>query len=158
MSRKSIVLAVSLFLVTGISLFFFIKRNVEYDSVRRIFVFESYDSTEKSMEVRYLHKKEGEEAVREFVEELLLGPETDRYIRLFPYGTKLLSCFIRDGVLYTDFSEDAALSMDGTTETERACELLWENVMQNFSDLSEYRVFMMGNEVYASGTTFEVDG
>ena len=51
-----------------------------------------------------------------------------------------------DGVLYTDFSEDAALSMDGTTETERACELLWENVMQNFSDLSEYRVFMMGKQ------------
>ena len=157
MSRKSIFLAVSLFLVAGISLFFYLRKNSEYDSVRRIFVFESYDTAEKSMEVRYLHKKDGEEAVREFVEELLLGPETDRYIRLFPYGTKLISCFIRDGVLYTDLSEEAALSMSGTSETYKACALLRENVMQNFGDLKDYRIFMMGNEVYASGTTFGDD-
>lgn len=143
--------------MAGISLFFYIKKNSEHDSVRRIFVFESYDTAEKSMEVRYLHKKEGEEAVREFVEELLLGPETDRYIRLFPYGTKLISCFIRDGILYTDLSEEAALSMDGTSETYKACTLLRENVMKNFGDLKDYRIFMMGNEVYASGTTFGAD-
>ena len=158
MSRKTVFLAVSLFLVTGISLFFYLRKVAEYDSVRRIFVFESYDSAEKSMEVRYLHKKEGEEAVREFIEELLLGPETDRYIRLFPYGTKLVSCFIRDGVLYTDFSEEASLSRNGTSETEKACALLRENVMQNFSDLIDYRIFMMGNEVYVGGTAFGVDG
>ena len=157
MSKKSIFLAVSIFLVAGISLFFYIRKNNEYDSVRRIFVFESYDTAEKSMEIRYLHNKDGEEAVREFVEELLLGPETDRYIRLFPYGTKLLSCFIRDGVLYTDFSEEAALSMTGTSDTETACALLRENVMRNFSGLKDYRIFMMGNEVYASGTTFGAD-
>ena len=157
MSKKIIILAVSIFLVAGISLFFFLRRNGEYDSVRRIFIFESYDTAEKSMEVRYLHKKEGEEAVREFVEELLLGPESDRYIRLFPYGTKLLSCFIRDGILYTDLSEEGALSREGTSDTEKACALLKENVMRNFSGIKDYRIFMMGNEVYASGTVFEAD-
>ena len=109
------------------------------------------------MEIRYLKQKDGEEAIREFVDELVLGPMSDRYIRIFPYGTKVLSCFIRDGVLYTDFSEEAAFSTEDASETEKACMLLKENVRLNFSNLTDHKVFMMGNEVYAEGTSFEVD-
>ena len=109
------------------------------------------------MEIRYLKKNDGEEAIREFVEELVLGPMSDRYVRLFPYGTKVLSCFIRDGVLYTDLSEEAAFSAGDTSETQKACMLLKENVRQNFSGLTDHKVFMMGNEVYAEGTSFGVD-
>jgi len=156
MWKKTIFLASCLFLALGTSLFFYIWRTKDAGSVRRVFIFESYDTAEESMEVRYLPVAKDEEAsVREFIEELILGPMSDRYIRLFPYGTKLLSCFIRDGVLYTDFSEEAALSTIGVTETERACNMLKENVRQNFKDLTEHKVFMMGNEVYASGTAFE---
>lgn len=155
MWKKTIILASCLFLVTGISIFFFVWNETHNDSVRRVFVFESYDTTEKSMEVRYLKEKDGEKAVAEFIDELLLGPMADRYIRLFPYGTKLLSCFIRDNVLYTNLSEEAALCTDGVTETEQACMLLKENVRLNFRNLTDHKVFMMGNEVYASGTAFE---
>jgi len=157
MNKKTIVLTVFLFLSIGISLFFFLWRPGHVDSFRRIFIFESYDTAEKSMEIRYLKQKDGEEAIREFVDELVLGPMSDRYIRLFPYGTKVLSCFIRDGVLYTDLSEEAAFSTDDASETEKACMLLKENVRQNFSGLTDHKVFMMGNEVYAEGTSFGVD-
>ncbi|MCR4938493.1 MAG: GerMN domain-containing protein [Treponemataceae bacterium] len=155
MKKKAVFLTTLLFLSVGISLFCYIQKSVNAGSVRRLFIFESYDNSERSMEVRYLHEKNGEAAVREFIEELLLGPMSDRYIRLFPYGTRLLSCFIRDNVLYIDLSEEAALRTEGTSDTERACTLLKENVRQNFADLTDYKIFMMGNEVYASGTVFE---
>jgi hypothetical protein len=157
MSKKSIVWAILIFLSAGISLTFFLCRPEQGNSFRRIFIFESYDTAENSMEIRYLKKNNGEEAIREFVEELVLGPMSDRYIRLFPYGTKVLSCFIRDNVLYTDLSEEAAFTNGNATETKKACMLLEENIRQNFSGLTDYKVFMMGNEVYAKGTSFEVD-
>ena len=50
---------------------------------RQIFYFESYDSSRICTETRYSEKKDGDEEIRAFVDDLLLGPMTNRFKFLF---------------------------------------------------------------------------
>ena len=50
-----------------------------------------------------------EEGYRYYVDELLLGPIQDQGSPIFVRGTKVNSCFERDGILYVDLSKDCTM-------------------------------------------------
>ena len=74
---------------------------------RRIFLFEQQNKENLTAEIRYLKKTAAKDDIKNYVDELLLGPITPQCRPLFPYGTHVKSLFLRDGVLYVNLSEEA---------------------------------------------------
>jgi len=86
--------------------------------------------------------------VRWFTEDLLLGPQTDRYRPLFPIGTKLVSFFKgNDGTVYIDLSEEAALQKRTSSQTAVACKLLEQNLRKNYN-MHKISISIGGHTVY----------
>ncbi len=115
---------------------------------RFVFLFESLDDSDLHLEVRYINTVPGDDDVTCFVKELLLGPMTNRYRPLFSKTTTVQSCFIRDGILYIDLSEEALLQEGASSETEKACSLLKENISSNFKEVADTKIFISGIETY----------
>ena len=74
---------------------------------RQIFYFESYDSSRICTETRYSEKKSGDEEIRAFVDDLLLGPMTNSFKFLFSPGTRTEFCFSNGKELYVGLSKQA---------------------------------------------------
>ena len=144
-SKKLIILAGILFLIFLISLIFYL---IEIKSTRRVFIFQSLDDDENHIEIRYLPKVEKEKRLRQYIDDLILGPIHDRYKPLFQNGTKVNFCFVRDNVLYLDLSEEALLQQGISSDTIDAVELLKLNITKNFRSIDNVILFMMGQEVY----------
>ena len=113
-----------------------------------VFVFQSLDDNKTHFEIRYLPKVSKEERVKQYIDDLLLGPINDRYRPLFAIGTKINSCFIRDKILYIDLSGEAVLQNGISSDTKTAVELLKLNITKNFGGIDDVILFMMGQEVY----------
>lgn len=138
-----------------VSLAFILNRKADN---RFVFLFESLDDSELHIETRYVNTVPDESDVNCFINELLLGPMTNRYRPLFAKGTLLQSCFVRDGVLYVDLTDEALLKSGSSSETERACALLKENVQRNFRQISDIKVFISGIEAYKEEEGLVVTG
>ena len=83
---------------------------------RKTFVFYDIDTGAVSVEDRLLRvsREKPDSRAREtnlakYTEEALLGPVSPNSLPLFPRGTRLRSLFYRDGTVYVDLSEEAAL-------------------------------------------------
>ena len=144
-SKKLIILASILFLIFLTSLIFYL---VELKSNRMIFIFQSLDDDKTHFEIRYLPQVEKEQRIKQYIDDLLLGPITDRYRPLFADGTKINSCYVRDKILYIDLSEEAVLKKGISSDTKTAVELLKLNITKNFNGINDVILFMMGQEVY----------
>lgn len=125
---------------------------------RFVFLFESLDDDELHLETRYVNTVPGDDDVTCFVKELLLGPMTNRYRPLFSKNTTVETCFIRDGILYINFSEDALLSDGTSSETEKACSLFKENIRSNFDEVVDTQIFIAGIEAYKNEESLIVTG
>ena len=144
-SKKLIIFSSILFLILLTSLIFYF---VELKSYRKVFIFQCIDDDKTHFEVRYLPKVDKEQQIKQYIDDLLLGPINDRYRPLFPAGTKINSCFVRDKKLYIDLSEEALLQEGISSETKIAVELLKLNITKNFNGIDDVILFMMGQEVY----------
>ena len=144
-SKKLIILASILFLIFLTSLIFYL---VELKSNKMIFIFQSLDDDKTHFEIRYLPQVEKEQRIKQYIDDLLLGPITDRYRPLFADGTKINSCYVRDKILYIDLSEEAVLKKGISSDTKTAVELLKLNITKNFNGINDVILFMMGQEVY----------
>ena len=144
-SKKLIILASILLLIFITSLIFYF---VAIKSKRMVFIFQSLDDNKTHFEIRYLPKVAKEQRVKQYIDDLLLGPINDRYRPLFAIGTKINSCFIRDKILYIDLSGEAVLQNGISSDTKTAVELLKLNITKNFSGIDDVILFMMGQEVY----------
>jgi hypothetical protein len=103
-----------------------------------------------------------EEKIARYVEEALLGPASQDSYPLFPRETRLQSLLYRDGVVYLDLSESAALALEpgisaGLQRTEgfllyrdiaRNLITLKEGIMRNFGFVKAVRFFITGNEAF----------
>ncbi len=115
---------------------------------RAIFIFESMDSNRLYSEHRYIPNDTLQGELQYYVDELLLGPISNRYKPLFAHGTKTLSCFLtEDNILYIHLNEKALFQGNSSSETLKACELLKKNVLKNHKYVDSIRVFIMGNLV-----------
>ena len=115
--------------------------------------FPSYDGDGFFCEPRYLPKLiDDHQALSMFVDELLLGPVTNRYGRVFPKGTKLEYCFEGDGgqggqTLYVGLSRDALFAGELLSVKEEV-DLLRLNIVKNFTYLNKIDVAIDGVSVY----------
>ena len=103
--RSSIILfsAFVLALIISLLAYFFID-NV---AVTRIFFFPGRTPALSGETRRLPHQKTREDAIQQFVEELILGPMNINHNRLVPEHTKLLSVmYRRQDTVFLDFSAD----------------------------------------------------
>jgi len=117
---------------------------------RRTFVFYAIDDGKVTVENRMLHSQSRELDITRYVEETLLGPVSPDSLPLFPKETRLRSLLFRDGVVYADLSEDAALPPLEGGEVFTNFKTLHSGIKRNFSFVRDVRFFIEGNAAFAA--------
>ena len=138
---------------------------------RRTFLFYTIDGGIATVEERMLvsggntpYSSTREVDITRYVEEVLLGPVSPNSLPLFPKETRLCSLLYRDGVVYADLSEEAALpylegsalsgaplqgALLGSGAVFTSLETLYCGVKRNFPFVREVRFFIAGKAAYA---------
>jgi hypothetical protein len=94
------------------------------------------------------HSPTREEDLIRYTEETLLGPAAPDLLPLFPRETRLLSLLFRQGVVYADFSADAALPpLEGGSTRENFL-TLHDGILRNFSYVKDVRFFIEGTAIF----------
>ncbi|MDR0558101.1 MAG: GerMN domain-containing protein [Treponema sp.] len=133
-----------------------LKNAADSDTIRRAFVFYNMkDYTPQAEEHMLLRSPSEEASLTRYVEETLFGPRNPESAPLFPRGTKLLSLFYRDGIVYINLSETAALPvvienggavpMEGGVE--RGFSTFRESLARNFPFIKEIKFFIAGHSI-----------
>jgi hypothetical protein len=122
---------------------------------RKTFVFYDRDSGLVTVENRVLKKAGKHSSAREvditrYVEEALLGPVSPNSLPLFPKETRLRSLLYRDGVVYADLPEEAALPPPEGGEVYQNFKTLHAGIKRNFSFVRELRFFIAGKAAYSA--------
>ena len=81
-----------------------------------------------------------------FVEEVLLGPMTNRYIRIFPRDTELSYCFLKNKDLYVGFNDAVLTGVDGMTIKE-SIDIFKVNIVKNFTFINKIDVSIDGKSI-----------
>jgi spore germination protein GerM len=138
-----------IFLITLISVFALTEFLI-MGLARRTFVFYTVDNGEVVVEDRMLKRSRSREVnITRYAEETLLGPVSPDLLPLFPYGTKLKSLMYRDGVVYVDFSADAALAPVEGGSIYNNFRTFYNGVLRNFSTVKDVRFFIEGSTAFA---------
>jgi len=117
--------------------------------VRRTLVFYSTMEGITVVEDRMLRRSYSRETdIRRYIEEVLLGPVSPDSAPLFPRDTRLNSFMYRDGVVYADLTELAALPIPAGRDVFQSLLTLNEGIRRNFSFIKNVRLFIGGNEVF----------
>ena len=118
---------------------------------RKTFVFYAIDDGVISIESRMLKLSGNRERdITRYVEEALLGPITPNSLLLFPREAKLSSVLYDDGVVYVNFSEEAALPPLQGGEVFTNMNTLHSGIMRNFPFVKDVRLFIAGRPAYAA--------
>jgi len=118
---------------------------------RRTFVFYTIDNGTLVVEDRMIKRSPSREVnITRYVEEALLGPVSPDLLPLFPRETRLRSLLLRDGVVYVDFSADAALPPEEGGETLNNFRTLYSGILRNFSFVRDVRFFVSGKAAFDS--------
>jgi len=116
---------------------------------RRTFVFYTVEDGVIVVEDRMLkHSKSKEEDIIRYTEEVLLGPVAPDLLPLFPREARLMSLLYRNGVVYADFSQDAAMPPVEGGKTLDNFITLNEGILRNFSYVKDVRFFIEGRAIY----------
>jgi len=117
--------------------------------VRRTFLFYNSSEGKTVVEDRLLRRSlDRETDLRRYVDEVLLGPVSPDSAPLFPRETRLNSFMYRDGIVYADLSESAALPPPEGGSAFRSILTLKEGLERNFSYVKDVRIFIGGNEAF----------
>ena len=135
-------LIIFLFLIS--SFIFLISNKKE----RRLFIFPSVDEGNYVVEYRYLEKNPVQGKIQLFVDELLLGSGIERTKLVFARGTRVLSCFLRKGVLFVNLSPELLAQEDRAVQIQEGVELLKKNIKANFGNVSEIEIYVDGKYAY----------
>ena len=116
---------------------------------RKTFVYFSTLEGNLVVEERMLYKAPDEETgIQRYLEEVLLGPVSPGLDPLFPRETRLSSFMFRDGVVYANLTEAAALPPPGYNNVFRGLFVLNEGIRRNFPQVKDVKLFIGGNEVF----------
>ena len=120
---------------------------------RRTFVFYTAFEGNIIVEDRMFRRSINRETdIRRYIEEALLGPVSHEAEPLFSRDTRLLSLLFRDGVVYANFSELAALPLELPVNQTVFSNFLTLNqgIRRNFSFVRHVVFFLDGNEVFSN--------
>lgn len=138
-----------LIIIFIVSIFLFKAENI---GNRRVMYFESMDGSGLYIEsrriVEYSSQQERDISVRQFVQELLLGPVGNGYKSLFELDTNLEACFLQDDVLFINLSREALFPGKSTSSTESGVEMMILNIKKNFSWIKSVEIYIDGNKAY----------
>ncbi|MBB5218131.1 MULTISPECIES: GerMN domain-containing protein [Treponema] len=114
---------------------------------RRVFYFNSYDKSSRIVEVRYLADKPVQGEICCFIDDLLLGPLTNRSRRIFPRGTSVEFCLEKGRDLHVGLSREALSYSGETFDVESNISLFRYNIVKNFTNLDKIYLYIDGHEV-----------
>lgn len=116
---------------------------------RRTFIFYTVNGGDIVVEDRMLkHANSREGDIIRYTEEVLLGPVSPDLLPLFPMEARLKSLLFRNGVVYADFTEDAALPPAEGGAVLKNFLTLYDGILRNFSYVKDVRFFIEGRAVY----------
>lgn len=115
---------------------------------RAVFYFPSMDTDKLCTEVRYLPDDPIQGELSFYVDELLLGPMTNRYKFLFSLGTKADFCTLEDDVLYLGLSKDALFATKDSVDIRTGIKLLKVNLVKQFTEIKTVLVYIDGKSVF----------
>ena len=121
------------------------------DRSRSVMYFPSFGTDDVCTEVRYLPEDSGVDPLVQYVDELLLGPMTNRFEHLFGQGTKVEFCTVEKGVCYVGLSREALHPNKQTADIQAGIELLKVNIVKRFTEISTVLVYIDGRSVYGNG-------
>ena len=115
---------------------------------RYCFRFQSVDSNRSNIEWRLISGRKGFQKTSLYVEELLLGPKTERSRPLFSPGTKVDFCFERDRVLYVGLTDSLLEKSGNASEIMDGIELFKFNIKKAFPLLKKVEVYIGGKGLF----------
>lgn len=121
---------------------------------RYLFRFESVDKGKSSLEYRILPHKKGDAAISLYVNELLLGPKTERARPVFSPGTKSKFCFLRGKTLFVNLSGELLYKTGNAGEIMAGIELFKKNIFESFPKVKSVEIFIDGKEMVGYFPTF----
>jgi hypothetical protein len=134
---------------------------------RRTFVFYDIERGTEIVEERMMRVSQGKSThpsareidITRYVEEALLGPISPNSLPLFPKETRLGSLLYRDGVVYLDLSEDAAMpsleSLSWANAPSQSRDVfanmktLYSGIKRNFPFVRDVRFFIAGKAAFS---------
>lgn len=114
---------------------------------RRFFIFPSETNQKLVVERRLLEKDSIQGDIELYIDELLLGSTIERTKLIFSSGTKIKSCFLRNGILYLNITDDLIRMDSNSMSIKEGIDLLKKNIMKNFNSVKAVELFI--NEQYA---------
>lgn len=138
-------LLIASFVVLAISILAWL---LNFPGKKYVFRFESVDSNKICFESRYLPQKNFDESVSMYIEELLLGPKTERLRPVFSPGTKSTYSFVKGKVLYVNITAESLYSLGNASQIFEGTELLKKNVLKTFSKIKDVELFIDNKSIY----------
>ena len=148
LKKKNLAVYIISLLTAGLFVFSFFCYLISRDTCRRTFIFPSADDGKYIIEYRNLSEKPHQGDINLYVDEILLGSTVERTRMLFSPGTRVLSCFERNHVLYLNLSQDLLQMGEGVIEIREGTELLKKNIMKNFSEIDSVEIFIEGKSAF----------
>ena len=110
--------------------------------IRYSFRFQSVDSGRNNIEWRLLPYRKGSQKTVLYVEELLLGPKTERSRPIFSPGTRVDFCFGRDKVLYVGLTPALLEKTGNASEIMAGIELFKKNIRSAFPKYKQIEIYI----------------
>ena len=148
LKQKNLAIFITSLVIAGLFVFSLFCYVVTKDTCRRTFIFPSAENGKYIIEYRNLTEKPHQDDINLYIEEILLGSTVERTKLLFTPGTKLLSCFERNHILYVNLSNDLLQMGEGVIEIREGTELLKKNIQQNFSRIDSVEIFIDGKSAF----------
>ena len=148
LKQKNLAVFIISLLAAGLFVFSFFCYIITKDSCRRAFIFPSAENGKYIIEYRKLAEKPHQGDIGLYIDEILLGSTVERTKLLFTPGTRVLSCFERNHILYVNLSQDLLQMGDGVIEIREGTELLKKNIMKNFSEIDSVEIFIEGKSAF----------
>ena len=114
-------------------------------------MFYAIDDGTIAVENRMLRRSASREHdITRYVEEAILGSVSPNSLPLFPRDTRLVSLLYRDGVVYANFTEEAALPPLQGGEVLHNMETLYAGIRRNFPFVRDVRFFIAGRAAFVA--------
>ena len=148
LKQKNLAVFIISLLAAGLFVFTFFCYIITKNTCRRAFIFPSAENGKYIIEYRNLAEKPHQGDIGLYIDEILLGSTVERTKLLFTPGTRVLSCFERNHILYVNLSQDLLQMGDGVIEIREGTELLKKNIMKNFSEIDSVEIFIEGKSAF----------
>ncbi len=133
-----IILLIIVFFLS-LSMFFFIK---DFSGVRRTFVFHSTEGGNLKIENRFEPVFPAQGKVRNYIDELLLGPISEHCKPVFEKGTKVDYMILEGSKLTVNLSKELLTADAFSTDFKSQIELFKLNIKKNFHGIKNIEIYI----------------